>query len=185
MEREVSRQQDVEDFKKSANEQPDESLYDSSWLIRGPHWEPEFAGILRLEADPGQSPQETRSMREYHNSGHAIWYLSVLVYAVTYGKRDFRYVEKANRVLGHLSCLREFIQNEDLRYKAALARLIEALLVEFPDDYEKWAHFLFTHWFVIRCFAERYGHNEKCFPMESYRKVRDVVLGTKHRGDSV
>ncbi len=160
--------------------QPELESLENAWLIRGPQWDSNEVGILRIPVESGKTSEETQWMQEHHNSGHALWFLSMAVHNIINGKHIEDGPRKANTVLAHLSCLREFIRNEDPRLKIIIARFIETLLSEFPTNGTSWKHFIHTHWYLIRAFAEHYDQHEKCFNQAIYEKVSDVVYGRQY-----
>jgi len=174
---------DSKSIEKSNYKQLTRNLKTKAYLIWGNGWEGKLAGILMEDTD-ASGLVEKQKLQEYHNSGHALWFLSMAVYGVIENKPDRHNPEKTNRILGHLICLREFIPQEKGRLRIITKKLSEAILAESPDNRTKWLHFLYQHWFLIRSFAKYYGsddeskvkYDDKCFPMELYDRVRDVYL---------
>ena len=143
-------------------------------------WDPEDVGVLKIPAESGANPEETRWMQEHHNSGHALWFLSMAVHSIINGQNTGLTGRKAKSALAHLYCLREFIQDKDRLLGRSVENLIEALLCEFPQDRFGWMHFMHKHWYLIRTLAEHYDQHEKCFGKEDYRKLCDIVYGREH-----
>lgn len=149
-------------------------------LIWGDRWESELTGVLMAERK-SERPDEFLTMQECHNSGHALFYLSMVAHSLIYGKPDIANAQKTSRIMAHLMFLREFIDDRNLRLRIAVNRLFDALLSESPDSRIKWAHFMSVHWYLIRAVAERYGSHEKCFPEKALRQIQDVLWGRKWR----
>ncbi len=129
-------------------------------------------GILRIPTDSGKSPEETRWMQEHHNSNHALWYLSMIVYGIIQGQTSANDEKRTKNILAHLFCLREFISG-NRKLSLILQNLLDALTAEAPKDPSGWTHFVYVHWYLIRSFAEHYGEADKCFPETDYEKVSD------------
>ena len=133
-------------------------------------------GILRTPDEFIKEWQEEgHSVQEYHNANHALWYLTMIVHAITHNRPRQNTRQKTERVLAHLSYLREFVQDPNLKHRRTIERIFDALLGENPRDHSQWTHFIYVHWNLIQSFAERYGHREKCFPDSEYQKIADVV----------
>lgn len=120
-------------------------------------------------------PAERQHTQEYHNAGHALWYLSTIVHSLTNGKPEWSDGEKTERIIAHLSHLREFISDEDGHFKSIITHLLEALKTALPNKSSQWVHFIYTNWNLIREFAKRYGGHDKCFSQDSYKKIGDLV----------
>ncbi|MSR77639.1 MAG: hypothetical protein EXS63_05375 [Candidatus Omnitrophica bacterium] len=135
----------------------------------------EKEGILRVPLDLSKNQEENQRMREYHNANHALWYLTMIVHAITHDRPHQNTGQKTERILAHLSHLREFIQDPGLKHRLMIERIFDALLSETPKSHSQWTHFIYVNWNLIQNFAEHYGHREKCFPDLEYQKIADVV----------
>lgn len=135
----------------------------------------EQEGILRVPIDATKGAEENRKMREHHNANHALWYLTMIVHAITHEKPYQNTKQKTERVLAHLSHLREFINDPTLQHKKMIESLFDFLLSEHPASHSQWTHFVYMHWNLIQNFADHYGHKKKCFPDSEYHKISDIV----------
>lgn len=106
----------------------------------------EAHGILRIPPESGKSPEETQWMQQHHNSGHALWYLSMIVHGIIQGQASSNDEKRTKNILAHLSCLREFISG-DRKLSLILQNLLDALTVELPKDPLGWTHFVYVHRF--------------------------------------
>ncbi len=173
----------IQDTKTTENidfKQRERTFIHQAALILGDEFNPESDGVVMSRSNH-EDPAKDKLMQEYHNSGHALWYLSMVVHMVIYGKPSSGIDKKVKRILAHLICLREFIQTENYRLRLLVGRLLDELLIHMPDDQPKWSKFIYGHWQLIRDLAQHYGSHDKCFPMKDYEKVCDVVEGKKHR----
>ncbi len=131
-------------------------------------------GVVMPQAD--SLPQiDKRLMQEHHNSGHALWFLGMVVYGITHENPSFSTEKKAFKTLAHLICLREFVSDEAMSLRKILSELIDAIQAEAPIDHASWTKFIYSHWNVIRELAEHYGHAEKCFPNSEFEKIQTIV----------
>lgn len=141
---------------------------------KGFHWDSEKEGLLNIPADIADTP-EGEWMREHHNASHALWYFSMVIYSIIHGKASQNTLHKTERILAHLSHLREFISEKDVQGKKIVNSIFDVLLSEKPANHARWTHFIYAYWNLIWNFAERYGHHDKCFPAQDYKRICDVV----------
>lgn len=183
-------QLDSSNIEKSDFKQLERKLQIKAYRIWGAGWEDKLTGILMGDSSAA-GLQEKQEQQEYHNSGHALWFLLMAAYGVVENQQAKLGADKTNRILAHLTCLREFIPEEKARLRAITKELCEAILAEFPDSRMKWLHFLDEHWFLIQSFAEYYKReNERRheasgeqynkgydqFSEALYQKIHDVHL---------
>lgn len=135
----------------------------------------EEEGLLNVPKETEADNAQTQWMREHHNASHALWYFSMIVYAIIHDKPSQNTRHKTERILAHLSHLREFINEKDHRGKKIVTHLFDSLLSERPDSHEKWVRFIYAHWNLIWSFAECYGHQEKCFPESDFKCISDLI----------
>jgi len=171
--------------KNELNKQPD-YLQISPWLMLGRSWRKEDYlenGILRIPDTDG------RRCQELHNASHAAWILYMNCFDIIREKSHRITARRTNRIIAHLSCLREFVcEEKNARYLMVLNRLIKTLKKRFPRDYFSWARFIVEHWPLIRAFAGRYGYDTQCLSEAYYEEVcrcfNRIVSTQKKRGDS-
>jgi|GEM_PF-2096508 len=140
----------------------------------GEGWKEAFPAVL-VTPDKSEDPDERRTGQEFHNARHALWFLSMSVYGVIRNSATHVNPEKKDKILAHLTCLREFLLPEQLRLKVISKQLSDAILAEAPRNRMEWAHFLHRHWFLLRSFASYYEKSGNCFSMTDYGKVSDVL----------
>lgn len=145
----------------------------SRWLILGR----DFEEADYLKDGSLRAPDcDGRRNQEMHNASHATWILSMVLSDIVDLRAERNTAKRTNRVLAHLSCLREFILDEHLRFYALINKLIKSLKKDFPDDDLTWTEFVVKHWVMIRAFAAHYGNDEKCFPQERYGQICDLYF---------
>ena len=113
------------------------------------------------------------SAQEYHHARHALYFLYFGTYSVINHKTAWCTQEKAERVLVHLNCLREFIE-QDTALEHAVNALLRQLSLSKPCNYKEWGHFLFRNWTSIRQVAAHYGEDKKCFPDSYYCALKQL-----------
>lgn len=170
--------QDTIKRKKLDNRQPDAFIPDNPC---GVSLAEQGKGLLIIPEGAREDLGEKRCVREHHNAGHALCYLAMAVHALIHETPSQMSQEKTRRIIGHLTCLREFLPNEDPQPRSLVTSLLEALKAESPDTYAEWLSFIHTQWQVIRVLAERYGSHDKCFPMSDYSKISDLVHNKQWR----
>lgn len=155
---------------------------DNEKLVKCPLAEECRGGIIRIPLGMGEDLGDRRVMQENHNARHALWHLQMVAFGLMYGKKDWKYADKLQRVLGHLTCLREFIAEDAADFAQLLAQLCLALEQRQPDDPNKWLCFLHDHWDLIRCIAKRYDCADSSFPESSRQKINE--LWDRSEGDN-
>ncbi len=138
-------------------------------------------GFLIIPEGVGDDLGEKSCVQEHHNAGHALWYLSMAVHALIHGPPGQISAEKTKRITGHLTCLREFLPDNNPHFRSLVTELLNYIEIERPATYSKWLHFVYTHWWIIRSIAERYGSHDKCFPTVAYAQVSDLVNNRQWR----
>lgn len=138
-------------------------------------------GYLIIPEGVGDDLGDKRCAQEHHNSGHALWYLSMAVHALIHENPSQISSEKTERIIGHLTCLREFLPDDNPYLRVLVTGLLRATETEKPGTYSEWLRFVYTHWQAIRTLAERYGNHDKCFPMTAYLKISDLVNNRQWR----
>lgn len=134
-------------------------------------------GILEAPEHSGANAEETRSMREYHNANHALWYFTMIVYASVNQKTAQSNAQKSERVLAHLTHLKEFLRPEDRKHRIMIEQIYHDLLIEHPENHHQWVRFIYMHWNLLCKMAAHYGHQDRCFPESDFIKIRDLVQG--------
>ena len=135
----------------------------------------EKEGMLRVPFDETRNLEENQKMREHHNANHALWYLTMITHSITHDRPHQNTEQKTERVIAHLSHLREFIQDPTMKHRLIIERIFNALVSETPKTHSQWTHFIYVYWNLIQNFAEHYGHREKCFPDSEDQKITDIV----------
>ena len=144
--------------------------------LKDPYADPD-RGIVRIEREAQESEEEFHTHQEHHNANHALYYFSMITEGIVRGRTTGNDGEKTRRIREHLMTLREFIGEEKAGLKEAISRLLERLEVFRPVQRRSLARFIYENWPLILTLARAYGHDERCFPEDKYRKLRDVVLG--------
>jgi len=129
--------------------------------------------LMRQEETLAQ--ENRRLMQEHHNSGHALWFLAMVVYGITHNSSNFSTEKKSFKTLAHLICLKEFISYDEVNLRKMIVELIEAIQTKSPHDHNTWTDFIYKHWNAIVSLAEHYGHREKCFPHSEYGKICAII----------
>ncbi len=137
-------------------------------------------GIVRLVRNLRQSEDEFRTVQEQHNANHALYYFSIITDSLIRGWSAGDDCAKIRRIKAHMMNLREFISDDEARLKAAIHVLLERLDKFYPTQRKQFALFIYKNWPSIRCFAKAYGHEERCFSMDKYKKIRDIVGGNHY-----
>lgn len=139
-------------------------------------YEEQKNGILRIAPEAMDSAEEHRTMQEYHNANHSLYYFSMMVEGIIRGRVAGTVEEKVARLVAHMMSLREFIDE-----KTGLNVVISGLLVKSQsgsiDTFHAMCRFIYENWEQICLFAEIYGQRDKCFSADKYKKVRDVATG--------
>jgi hypothetical protein len=164
--------QDTRKQNKFDNAQPDKGAGDA---LNGLSLTDQGNGFLIIPEGVGDDLGEKRCVQEHHNASHALWYLSMAVHALINGNPDQISREKAKRITGHLTYLREFLPDGAPDLRALVTDLLHSTEAENPETYSDWLRFVYAHWRGIRSLAERYGNHDKCFPMTAYVKITDLV----------
>lgn len=124
--------------------------------------------------NPNDSPEKHPSAQEYHHARHALYFLYFGTYSIISEKASWCTKEKIERVLVHLQCLQEFL-DEGTVLESAVNKILEALGQSKPSDQKEWGMFLFHNWTWILQFAAHYGEDKKCFPESYYEKLKNVL----------
>ena len=112
-------------------------------------------GMIRIVGNSQQdSDPAFHTMQEHHNANHALWYLTMIVHAITHDKPHQNTEQKTERVLAHLSHLREFIQDPSVKHRLMIDRIFDSLVSETPKTNSQWTHIIYVNWNLIQNFAE-------------------------------
>ena len=140
----------------------------------------EQKGLLRVNPDSSRSERDALSMQESHNSSHALYYFSLTIQSLSLGIDKCCKSEKADRIIEHLSCLREFIPQDDNNLFEAIKLLIDELKKASLNSSVEWAKFICRNWNLILILLKRYKHDDKYFTDTSYQKMKDVATGRRY-----
>ncbi|MDP3921727.1 MAG: hypothetical protein Q8R76_13090 [Candidatus Omnitrophota bacterium] len=160
--------------KKNQNKQHESMLFNNI-----PIQEQVEGGIVRIVSKSPLTP-EIRTMQESHNANHALYYLSLMTYAITYGmRRDWSNQSKAERIVAHLSSLSEFICEEEIQLKETIENLIGLLTETTFATADDWGIFLYENWSLFETLSHKYSHDSNSFSDNKHEKLGDVIFGRK------
>ncbi|MDD5218116.1 MAG: hypothetical protein PHN49_07490 [Candidatus Omnitrophica bacterium] len=133
-------------------------------------------GLIRIVSASVPLNAEMRTMQESHNANHALYYLSLVLHSIIHPmKRDWSSQSKAQRIIAHLSCLYEFMSEEDCVLKIAVKSVMDRLSQEPLDCAELWARFLYEHWNALEVISGKYSLDHACFCHDQYQKLEDII----------
>lgn len=110
-----------------------------------------YGGIIRIKREAPRMEQE------HHNANHVLHYIAVITYSIIRGIRSRWGADSALRIEAHLTCLKEFIEPNDMELSSAVKSLLRSLHDQMPNAKSEWISFVNRNADSILILSKRYG----------------------------